>query len=80
MAIRVRMMPDGWLVALCAAKSVEQEGDLYLGDGVHYALAQKFWRDHEQVTCVDEDDIRRAQSQEMLTAEEQPCQQIPGSP
>ena len=71
MAIRIRMMPDGWLVALCAAKSVEQEGDLYLDDGVHYALSQKFWRDYDEVAYVDEDDIRRAQSQEILTAEEQ---------
>ena len=71
MAIRVRMMSDGWLVALCAAKSVEQEGDLYLDDGVHYALSQKFWRDYDEVTTIDKDDIQRAQSQEILTAEEQ---------
>ena len=71
MAIRVRMMPDGWLVALCAAKSAEQDGDMYLGDGVHYALSQKFWRDYNEVTCIDEDDVRRAQSQEIPTTEEQ---------
>ena len=63
MAIRVRRV-DGQLVALCAARSGEREGDLYLDDGVHYALAQKFWRDHEEVGIVDREDIERAFSQE----------------
>lgn len=63
MAIRVRRVDDQ-LVALCAAKSSEREGDLYLDDGVHYALARKFWRDYEEVDIVDEEDIERAFSQE----------------
>jgi hypothetical protein len=44
MAIRLRVV-DGVLVALCAARSVAKEGDVYLDDGMHYALAQKFARD-----------------------------------
>ena len=64
MAIRVRRHEDGWLVALCAAKSTAKEGDLYLDDGIHYALAQKFWRDYDEVTIIDEDDIRRADQHE----------------
>lgn len=66
MAIRVRRMPDGWLVALCAAKSKEKEGDLYLDDEIHYALSQKYWRDYDEITIVDEDDMRRAALQESI--------------
>lgn len=64
MAIRVRRMDDSCLVALCAAKSDEKEGDIYLDDEVHYALSRKFWRDYEEVDIVDEEDIGRAFSQE----------------
>lgn len=44
MAIRIREI-GGTLVALCAARTVEQEGDIYLHDGIHHALSMKFWRD-----------------------------------
>ena len=64
MAIRVRRVSDGCLVALCAAKSKPQGGDIYLDDEVHYALSQKFWRDYDEVTLVDKDDIQRADTQE----------------
>lgn len=47
MAIRLRETEIG-LVALCAARSVEQPGDVYLDDGQHYALAEKFWRDYRE--------------------------------
>lgn len=46
MSIRLRSV-NGVLVALCAARSVPKPGDVYLDDGQHYALAQKFWRDYE---------------------------------
>lgn len=46
MSIRLRRTPDAGLIALCAARSVEQPGDVYLDDAAHYALAQKFWIDH----------------------------------
>ena len=41
MAIRIRQV-DGITVALCAARSVEKEGDIYLDDDMHQALATKF--------------------------------------
>lgn len=48
MSIRLRVV-DGTLVALCAARSVEKPGDVYLDDGQHYALAEKFWRDYPEL-------------------------------
>lgn len=45
MSIRLRTMPDGLLVALCAARSIEKPGDVYLDDGAHSALAAKFEMD-----------------------------------
>ena len=44
MAIRLRII-DGQMLALCAAKTVVQEGDIYLGDDEHYALMCKFARE-----------------------------------
>jgi hypothetical protein len=44
MAIRVRIV-DGIMVALCAARSVPKEGDIYLDDAIHGALTEKAMRD-----------------------------------
>jgi hypothetical protein len=44
MAIRIRKV-GGRVIAICAAMSIPKEGDFYLDDTVHYALAQKFSRD-----------------------------------
>ena len=44
MSIRLRLI-EGRLVALCAARSVECQGDIYLDDDAHYALMQKFAAD-----------------------------------
>ena len=41
MAIRIRMK-DGKYVALCAAEHEAEKGDLYLNDGMHEALSDKF--------------------------------------
>lgn len=46
MSIRIRSV-DGVLVALCAAKTVEQLGDVYLDDAQHHALAEKFAADFQ---------------------------------
>ena len=46
MAIRLRVVNEEW-VALCAAKTKEIIGDVYLDDGMHYALACKFAREHD---------------------------------
>lgn len=51
MAIRLRNyynMPEpGDIKAVCAAEEPEMCGDLYLHDGVHQALADKFMADRE---------------------------------
>jgi hypothetical protein len=44
MAIRLRIVDEKW-IAVCAACTVEKEGDVYLDDGQHGALADKFSRD-----------------------------------
>ena len=59
MAIRVRRV-DGTLVALCAAKTDEVDGDIYLNDEVHYALSQKYWRDYEEIDIVDDEGVALA--------------------
>lgn len=46
MAIRIRKV-GGILVAVCAARSVEKDGDTYLDDGQHHALAEKFRADFQ---------------------------------
>jgi len=45
MAIRLREI-NGVLIALCAARSVPKDGDIYLDDNAHGALNLKFRRDH----------------------------------
>jgi len=44
MAIRIRTI-EGYTVALCAALSKEEKGDIYLDDNVHHALSTKFGLD-----------------------------------
>jgi len=47
MAIRLRIINGCW-VALCAVESDEKEGDIYLDDSQHYAIACKFAREHKE--------------------------------
>ena len=47
MAIRIRKI-DGHIIALCAARTKKQKGDIYLDDAVHEALATKFAIDNER--------------------------------
>lgn len=44
MSIRLRLVEGVW-VALCAARSIEKEGDIYLDDAHHHALSAKFSAD-----------------------------------
>lgn len=44
MAIRIRTV-NNTMVALCAARSVAKDGDIYIDDNAHYALMIKFRRD-----------------------------------
>jgi hypothetical protein len=48
MAIRLRLINGVW-IAICAARSVEKEGDVYLDDGQHHALGDKFARDFDEM-------------------------------
>lgn len=63
MAIRIRRV-DGLTIAICAARSVPKEGDIYLDDGAHHALAVKFHMAHYEMgfmeTCIYEgsDEVR----------------------
>lgn len=51
MAIRLRVV-DGTMVALCAARSMPKEGDIYLDDAAHAALSNKFSRDYNEMFDV----------------------------
>lgn len=46
MAIRLRRIENGKLIAVCAALTEPKDGDLYLDDEQHYALAQKHAHEH----------------------------------
>lgn len=48
MAIRLRRTEKG-LVALCAARSVPKDGDIYLDDEIHQSLSNKFARDYNEM-------------------------------
>lgn len=63
MAIRLRIV-NGKLIAICAACTVEKEGDFYLDDGQHYALMQKFDRDLCEGLCNDEEILALVEAEE----------------
>ena len=48
MAVRIRQH-KGHAVALCAAKTKAQKGDIYLNDDAHHALSVKFALDFESM-------------------------------
>lgn len=50
MSIRIRLVDGEW-IALCAARSVEKPGDVYLDDGMHHALKSKFGQDFNSEGC-----------------------------
>lgn len=45
MSIRIRRI-DGTMVALCAARTRAEPGDIYLDDAAHYALMEKAEKEH----------------------------------
>jgi len=51
MAIRIRKV-DRHVVALCAAETEAEFGDLYLDDNVHQALSEKFYADHVKMGFI----------------------------
>lgn len=52
MAIRLRQVNSIW-IALCAARSVPKEGDVYLDDAQHHALGCKFSSDYNAMYNFD---------------------------
>ena len=57
MSMRLRIV-DGKHVALCAAKTREEDDEIYLDDAWHYAISQKYWRDYEAITIVDKEQFQ----------------------
>lgn len=75
MAIRIRKV-NGVTVALCAAETDPQEGDIYLDDNVHYALSTKFALDWESEGLIvdppiDETLVPVMESQKLRDAKEE---------
>lgn len=56
MSIRLREIEGSW-IAICAARSVEKPGDIYLDDGMHHALAVKFGLDFAEEGLMDAIDL-----------------------
>ena len=54
MAIRIRKLSNGLVVALCAAISDSKEDDLYLDDAMHHALTTKFGLDFQSEGLMKE--------------------------
>ena len=67
MAIRIRKINDK-VIAICAARSIPKDGDLYLDDIVHHALSKKFIRDFIEegliTTAFDENDLQIIEKEE----------------
>ena len=61
MAMRLRTVNEV-RVALCAAKSRPVQGDIYIDDGFHYAISQKYWRDYDEIDIVDKEHTRLVES------------------
>jgi len=68
MAIRLRRV-EGYWVALCAVESDAKEGDVYLDDAQHYALACKFaseyniWEDAKMNRLANTQKVRDAKEE-----------------
>jgi len=74
MAIRLRKVQGEW-VALCAVESDQKEGDIYIDDGQHYALACKFarehtvdWHDEQKNILMDTQKVRDAEEEHLKWA------------
>ena len=70
MSIRIRVV-NGVTVALCAARSMEKRGDIYLDDAAHHALSQKFAEDFASegdvgLACLVEENAAAIRASEEL--------------
>jgi hypothetical protein len=67
MAIRIRKIGDR-TIAICAARSIPKEGDIYIDDAMHHALTNKFARDFAEegfmLNLFDEDELPFVESEE----------------
>ena len=57
MAIRIRLI-NGEVVALCAAESEAEPGDIYLDDNVHHALTGKFYNDFDSEGIIKRREVK----------------------
>lgn len=71
MAIRVREI-NGRLVALCARVTIPVEGDVYLHDGIHHALSEKFGLDFESMGFLKDAPVDKT-SKQIIEREEAKC-------
>lgn len=53
MALRIRMVNGVATVAVCAAKSIPKEGDIYLDDDQYHVVMNKFARDFNEMYDLD---------------------------
>jgi hypothetical protein len=70
MSIRLRIV-QGHQVALCAAETDEEPGDIYLDDGWHMALATKFaddWSECHGTTFADPEKVAVMRTQKKRDA------------
>lgn len=70
MAIRLRIVGRR-MVALCAAKTKAEPGDVYLGDNAHHALSAKFLVDFDSEGLLVADPPFELGIVERMKAEEQ---------
>lgn len=77
MAIRIRKVND-YIIALCAVESNEKEGDIYLDDNIHHALATKFsedwnlnYSDQRLLDLMEKEKVRDAEEDLNKWAKEQ---------
>jgi hypothetical protein len=66
MAIRLRTV-QGVMVALCAAETDEQVGDVYLDDSHHHALSTKFGLDWQAMGFIADPPIDKRVKELMET-------------
>ena len=69
MSIRIREI-EGETVALCAAKTMEKKGDIYLNDRAHHALMTKFTADLESEGWLKENAPIDEKVKELMLKEE----------
>lgn len=75
-----KLTEEGEWVVLCAAETNPMDGDVYLHDGLTYALMLKMCRDYqgEHITWRDEHNDRLAATQKLRDTEEELMKRLKG--